>query len=232
MTLTGTGTKWTNSAGALLIGDKGTGTLNVLSGALFLSDADVSVGSASGSGGNVLVDAGTWTITGSLDIGIVGTGVVTIQDGGLLTAGSITVGPNGTLIDDPIDSGRERGFHLRLRRTPDARYRGNGARLIDGFAPQAGETFDLINDPNGVDLSAARIEIEGLEPGFDYTEGFANGEWTLTASNDGVSDTPKPNSAWLSAGALSALLLAGASRKVFARRRLWAERGIIESRCR
>jgi hypothetical protein len=92
---------------------------------------------------------------------------------------------------------------------------------MDGFAPTAGETFDLINAAGGANLSAATLQIEGLEPDFDYSEMFTNGEFTLTAINDGVSvsSAPEPNSFWLFAAALTSVLPAGAARKALVRRR-------------
>jgi hypothetical protein len=62
----------------------------------------------------------------------------------------------------------------------------------------------LINVLGGADFSEARLEIGGLAPGFEYTDVFEDGAFTLTAQNDGVSTTtPEPGSAWL----LGALLV-------------------------
>ena len=79
-----------------------------------------------------------------------------------------------------------------------------------------GESFDLIN-ALGADFSGATIQIEGLEPGFQYMDTFANGQFTLVADNNGVSSTPEPSSMWLAAAALAVLSLAGLRKKLKSR---------------
>ena len=64
---------------------------------------------------------------------------------------------------------------------------------MNGFAPKKGDIFDLINITGGTfDFSKNTIDIEVLQPGFDYSIGFSNGEFTLTALNDGV-PVPEPS---------------------------------------
>ncbi len=242
MTLTGTGTKWVNTGGAVLIGDQGTGTLNVQNGATFstsgnlvvgqsgkgiltitqgamVTDFNATVGAISGSNGNVLVDAGSWTNAGSLDIGVNGAGIVTLKDSGHLSSGNTTIGSHGSLMIDPSlvdisgDFALMPGGLLELDIggvTPDLFSQldisGFGSfqgiidfDFIDGFAPQAGNSFDLINILGGADFSGATFEISGLQPGFLYTETFSNGNFSLVAQNDGASAaaTPEPRSFWL-----------------------------------
>ena len=81
--------------------------------------------------------------------------------------------------------------------------------FINGFAPTAGESFDLIN-ALGADFSGTTFQIDGLNPGFQYTDTFSNGSFTLVAQNDGTSTspTPEPGSFWLLASALLVLLVA------------------------
>jgi len=224
------------NAGPVVIGTQSQGTLAISSGGTLI-DTSAFVGGFAGSYGNAQLNAGSWTNSGSLFIGAGGsTGYVGISDGGQLTAADTTVGSNGTLVVDPaaVDvngdftlsaggflslgiGGTAPGSYSQLNITGSGFFDGTvDLDFTGGFAPQAGNTFNLINDINGVDLSQATIEIEGLAPGFNYS--IANGE--LTALNNGVSDTPEPDSAWLLAGALSALLLAGASRKSLVRRKL------------
>jgi hypothetical protein len=62
---------------------------------------------------------------------------------------------------------------------------------MNGFAPKKGDVFDLINITGSLDFSKNTIDIEGLEPGFDYSVDFSNGEFILTALNDGV-PVPEP----------------------------------------
>jgi T5SS/PEP-CTERM-associated repeat protein len=205
------------------------GTITIQSGGQLMNAGSAYVGGVAGSTANVSIDAGSWVNSGSVFIGTSsGQATVSIQNGGLLTASAITVGTNGSLMVDPamvavsgdftlspggllsLDiAGTAPGSSSQLDITGSGFFDGTvDFDFIDGFAPQTGDTFDLINDAHGVDLSAATVGIEGLEPGFDYSETFADGELILTALNDGVA-TPEPNCVWLFGSALSALLLTG-----------------------
>jgi T5SS/PEP-CTERM-associated repeat protein len=252
MTLTGAGTKWTNTAGTVVIGHQGNGTLDLQNGAEFstpadlvvgqsgqgtlsiasgakVSDVNATVGAVSGSTGTVVVDAGNWTNSGSLDIGINGAGVVTIKDNGHLTSGDTTVGGYGSLIVDPavVDilgnftlshgglleldiAGITSDLFSQLSISGSGFFQGTiDLDFINGFAPETGDSFDLITS-NGADFASATFTIEGLEPGFLYTDSFSNGSFTLVAQNDGVSTTatPEPSSLWLLASALIILSVA------------------------
>ena len=100
-----------------------------------VSDVNATVGDHAGSTGSVLLDAGTWINSGSLDIGINGTGVVTVEDNGELSAGSIEVGGNGSLIIDPAIVDVSGGFTL------DA----NGVLALDigGITPNLFSQLDI-----------------------------------------------------------------------------------------
>ena len=72
----------------------------------------------------------------------------------------------------------------------------------DGFAPKAGDTFDLLDGtPGDVDVSGVTFKINGLEPGFDYQTMIdpQTGAYELYAVNDGVA-IPEPASALLGLG--------------------------------
>src|ERR1019366_7003889 len=187
MTLTGAGTKWTNTAGTVVIGHQGNGTLDLQNGAEFstpadlvvgqsgqgtlsiasgakVSDVNATVGAVSGSTGTVVVDAGNWTNSGSLDIGINGAGVVTIKDNGHLTSGDTTVGGYGSLIVDPavVDilgnftlshgglleldiAGITSDLFSQLSISGSGFFQGTiDLDFINGFAPETGDSFDLI----------------------------------------------------------------------------------------
>lgn len=222
----------------LLVGSQpgSSGAITIQSGGQLTNTGSAFVGGLAGSTASVLVDAASWTNTGCLYIGTGGgPGAVTVMDSGKLMSACTVVGGQGSLTADPstVDvngdftldpggvlsldiAGTAPGSFSDLDITGSGFFDGTiDFDFIDGFAPLAGETFDLINATGGADLSTATFEIEGLEPGFDYS--IVNG--VLTASNDGVSDTPEPNSAWLLAGALSCVLLA-ARREAFVGRRL------------
>ncbi|HZS52937.1 MAG TPA: hypothetical protein VFA65_00935 [Bryobacteraceae bacterium] len=92
----------------------------------------------------------------------------------------------------------------------------------NGFAPGAGETFDLMSAAGGISLNGTNFLIEGLAPGFDYSTSFANGEFELTALNDGISSggapppppsAPEPATWGLMASALILLPLLSRLRK-------------------
>jgi hypothetical protein len=79
--------------------------------------------------------------------------------------------------------------------------------FIDGFAPKEGETFDVIDDPDGATIDLAATDILGLERGFEYSTSFADGEFTVTALNNGVSasQVPEPGPVGLLGAGLLAL---------------------------
>jgi T5SS/PEP-CTERM-associated repeat protein len=227
LTVNGLGSQLNNTA-ELDIGFGGEGTLSVTDGGT-VGDAVAIVGTSAGSNGSVLVDAGTWTTTGSLTIGSAGAGEVTVQDGGVLSAGSIIIGSSGSLVVDPEVVNVPGSFTLMPNGlltldiaglTPDLTSQldigGNGLfegtidfEFIDGFAPTTGESFDLINIMGTADFSETTFEIGGLAPGFEYTDTLSGGEFTLTAQNDGESTTPEPSSMWL-VGTLLIIVALGA----------------------
>jgi hypothetical protein len=76
--------------------------------------------------------------------------------------------------------------------------------FMNGFAPVAGNTFDLIRVGGSADFSSAIFGIGGLAPGFEYRFNFDDGTFRLSALNDGVIATtvPEPGTLWLLGGAL------------------------------
>jgi hypothetical protein len=74
--------------------------------------------------------------------------------------------------------------------------------FANGFAPTAGESFDLISAQGGVMVSNTSFVVDGLAAGWDYSISDANGQFLLTALNNGVSagggvtGTPEP-STWV-----------------------------------
>ncbi len=200
----------------------GSGTLNITGGTV--SDNIATIGAGAGSSGTVLLDASTWNTAGLLSIGVEGTGVVTVQNGGALSAGSMVVGSNGTFILDPEVANVTGDFTLMPNGqltldiggdTPDLVSQlvvgGNGTfggmilfNFMNGFAPVAGNTFDLIRVGGSADFSSAIFGIGGLAPGFEYRFNFDDGTFRLSALNDGVIATtvPEPGTLWLLGGAL------------------------------
>ena len=99
VTVTGTNSRWTNS-GTTYVGYGGTGSLLIAQGGLVL-DTDGSVGNFSGGvstfgSGSVIVDGSTWTNTGTLTIGNVGSGTLFIKNGGQVSDATGYVGVSAT----------------------------------------------------------------------------------------------------------------------------------------
>jgi len=86
---------------------------------------------------------------------------------------------------------------------------GGELRLVfrDGFAPQLGQTFDLLQVMGPVASSFDEVTVVNLADGFQFHVGFTSaGTYRLTALNDGVF-VPEPNSAVLRTSVLLALFL-------------------------
>jgi len=145
-------------------------------------------------------------------------------DGGTIRATVITqkgkVSPGnspGTLtIDGDMTLGSEAELELELAANRHDVLQVTGALRLDGghivlsflggFAPHAGQQFDLLQ-VGGSFSSTAGVQVRGLLPGWQFDTGFdaGTGRFTLTALTDGVSAVPEPASwcLWLVAGALA-----------------------------
>ena len=88
-TVSGTGSKWTNS-GNLFVGYSGTGTLNIAGGGAVSNSNNPSgyIGYNSGSAGTVTVDGSgsTWTNGWCLYVGCSGSGTLNITNGGTVNS--------------------------------------------------------------------------------------------------------------------------------------------------
>jgi hypothetical protein len=58
--------------------------------------------------------------------------------------------------------------------------------FVNGFAPRAGQTFDLISLQGSIAGGFDAVNIINLAPGFQYNTDFDDGVYRLTALNDGV----------------------------------------------
>jgi collagen type I/II/III/V/XI/XXIV/XXVII alpha len=79
------------------IGAAGTGTMTVESGGSLVALLATVLGRDAGSSGTATLDASEWS-AGSLTIGQSGLGIVTVLDGGVLTAKDTAIGAGGTLV--------------------------------------------------------------------------------------------------------------------------------------
>lgn len=89
VTVTGSGSNWTNrTGGGLNIGSLGTGALLITNGGMVINDTafTANVGNASGSQGTVAVTGAgsTWSNSSGVNIGNLGTGTLTIAEGGVV----------------------------------------------------------------------------------------------------------------------------------------------------
>lgn len=90
---------WNCLDGALNVGFNAgsNGTMNITNGGSALSIGG-SIGRSAGANGTVLIDgAGSdWTSTATLNVGVTGTGSLTVANGGLVAAPTVQIGGNGT----------------------------------------------------------------------------------------------------------------------------------------
>ena len=114
-TITGAGTVL-NDTGQMLVGGTGTGTLTVTSGALLsvaaaagqtIPDAIVASASASVTSAVSVTGSGsTWSLDSALLVGNTGRGALTIQAGGHVFAGSVTIGGYSGSVGTAVVAGR------------------------------------------------------------------------------------------------------------------------------
>lgn len=107
-TVTGTGSKWTNTGG-LNVGFRGSGTLSIEGGGQVSNSSGYvgyGVGNASATGTATVAGSGlTWTNSGCLYVGYSGGGTLNIQAGGQVSSVSCYVGYSGSGAATVTDAG-------------------------------------------------------------------------------------------------------------------------------
>ena len=96
VTVTGPGSSWINGpSGGLNIGSFGTGTLTIANGGMVINITafTANIGNGAGSQGTVTVTGAgsTWSNSSGVNIGNLGTGTLTIADGGTVTSGPVMI---------------------------------------------------------------------------------------------------------------------------------------------
>jgi len=187
VTVGGAGSQW-NSSGSLNIGINGTGSLTVENGGL------VSAGTLANPGTITIGTLGTVDAKGgTLQGNVVNDGLMDPL-GTINLVGSYTQQPGGILSLDVAGTGT--GQYGQIDITGSGTFDGTlDLDFTNHFAPATGETFDFINVGGSGDFSGLNVEITGLKPGFNYSGGFSNGEYEVTALNNGIS-APEPGT-WL-----------------------------------
>jgi T5SS/PEP-CTERM-associated repeat protein len=105
VTVTGDRSRWINHAGSLTVGDAGRGTLSIEDGGVVTNTLSGFIGYAKDSDGRVTVTGvnattgahSTWTNSGDLVVGGVGTGVLMVQNGGVVTSKGGSIGESAGL---------------------------------------------------------------------------------------------------------------------------------------
>jgi T5SS/PEP-CTERM-associated repeat protein len=92
VTITGAGSQWTNG-GSISIGEQGTGTLSILSGAMLSNRHAIIATLNSQADGNVIVDGlnSKWMNSGDLEIGGRGTATISIRNRAMVTSNSASI---------------------------------------------------------------------------------------------------------------------------------------------
>ena len=103
VTVTGPGSSWNNGpGGGLNIGSFGTGTLTIANGGTVINNTAfaANIGNGAGSQGTVTVTGAgsTWSNSSGVNIGNLGTGTLTIADGGIVTAPTVVIATNAGAI--------------------------------------------------------------------------------------------------------------------------------------
>jgi fibronectin-binding autotransporter adhesin len=186
--------------GTIEIGILGPGTLTLQNNSEVAAN-DITIGTH----GQVIVQQSTSMLTGN----VTNHGSLILDPSTLNVLGNFTLAPDGTLVLD-VD-GTASGLFSVLNISGLGLFDGTiDLDFIDGYAPKMGDSFDFVNILGEADFSTANVKIDGLAPGFVYTDTFSNGSFDLVAQNDGVSTsaTPEPSTLWLFASALVVLSVA------------------------
>jgi len=206
-TITGSGTKWTNS-GSLYVGDSGTGSLNINNGGQ-VSNTSGYVGYNSGSAGTVSVNGNgsTWINTSTLYVGYNGIGNLSITNGGKVSNNNSRIS-NNTGASGSTVSVNGSGSSWSNAGTLYIGYTGSGTRIgklsiSDGGAVTA----------NTVSINAVSSLTTDIGKGSSLTVGGGTGTITnngiirLVAGAGAANGTYTPVSAgtWAGTGTVQAL---------------------------
>jgi fibronectin-binding autotransporter adhesin len=101
---------------------------------------------------------------------------------------------SGGVLDMVINSDTGNTSHLTVTGTTTVA----GKVLLDfqhGFAPKAGDSFDLFTVSGGMSALGTDIEVAGLASGWQYSVQDQSGDTYVDSMSDGVATSPEPPSA-------------------------------------
>lgn len=172
-----------------------------------------------------VVSAGAYTFIGNGDASrisgvLAGDGTlvsprVELRDGGMIAPGNspgtlhiqgdLTV--KGGVLELQV-GGTGAGQHDVLAIDGSLTFTGGTIQLafIDGFLPQAGDSFTLLQATSLQGLSLASFSVSGLAPGFQYSVGSSGGLLSVTALNNAAA-VPEPGAGLMALAGLATLAL-------------------------
>jgi autotransporter family porin len=152
--------------------------------------AEAPVGTALVEGGGRLVGFGT--VVGNLRVA--GGNVVPGGDPGTLTIAGDYTQDSGTLDMGIAGPTPDLYNHVAVM----GNFSLNGGLLLldfqDGFAPAAGQTFDLISAGNAFSVAPDQVQVAGLEPGWQYQIDTSGDGLAIKSLSDAVA-APEPGTA-------------------------------------
>lgn len=171
--------------------------------------------------GNAVINPGaTWIQLGQFDglvSGPVGASNLSLMAGADELADSDPIiNPTSVTGDYTLDSGAV--LDMQIAGSADGDYGhlsvGGTTSLLgtvlldfqDGFAPSAGDVYDLFTFTGGVNSFANQIQVSGLEPGWEYALAMQNGDEVIESLNNGVA-VPEPSALFSALGICGVLSL-------------------------
>ena len=144
-----------------------------------VTDRDGDLGREAGSTGTALVTSGTWANTRDLNVGYLGTGVLTITGGSVTVAGSTLLGRDSGSSGDVIVSGGT----LDVEGVLQVGFGGQGTLLVNG-----GSVFSFAGyiGVNSTSSGTATVTSGTWTIGRDLLVGLQDGPGTLNISSGGV----------------------------------------------
>ena len=177
VTVSGTGSTWTNSQ--IDVGLGGTGTLNITNGGTVVSDFSSEIGFVNTGVATVNGANSTWTTFGGLSVGSPGTATLSISGGGAVTAMDVSINSTSLLA---IDVGRGSSLVVSVSGSAGTISNSGTVRILAGAGVAAGNTYSPI--------SAAAWTGSGAYQALGGTWNSTNHQFTVSSAATGTSGSP------------------------------------------